>query len=191
MKTRFHLRPARADDATGAAQVVRAVYDEYGFLWEEDGYHADLYNLDTHYLRAGHGFWIAELEGRTVGTVGLEVFAPVSGPAGQVIAVAGKRRIAGCDCSLERLYVRREARGQGIGQALLQRAVLAAQSRGCRMMEIWSDKRFQEAHSLYQKLGAIIVGERICDDPDVSPEWGLRFPLGTQSTADLPNRTIE
>jgi hypothetical protein len=40
-------------------------------------------------------------------------------------------------------------------------------------MELWSDKRFEDAHRLYQKLGARVVGERICHDPDQSPEWGL------------------
>jgi hypothetical protein len=48
-------------------------------------------------------------------------------------------------------------------------------------MEMWSDKRFEDAHRLYQKLGAEVVGERICHDPDQSPEWGLLLPVSTDS----------
>jgi hypothetical protein len=44
-------------------------------------------------------------------------------------------------------------------------------------MEIWSDKRFAEAHALYRSLGAKLVGERICHDPEQSPEWGFLLDL--------------
>jgi hypothetical protein len=44
-------------------------------------------------------------------------------------------------------------------------------------MELWSDKRFGPAHRLYGQFGAEVVGDRICDDPDKSPEWGLRIDL--------------
>lgn len=52
-------------------------------------------------------------------------------------------------------------------------------------MEIWSDKRFVEAHRLYQRLGAFVVADRICSDPDNSPEWGLLLPLDTPEAPTL------
>jgi hypothetical protein len=36
------IRLALAADSSAAAAVVRTVYDEYGFTWDEAGYHADL-----------------------------------------------------------------------------------------------------------------------------------------------------
>jgi hypothetical protein len=44
-------------------------------------------------------------------------------------------------------------------------------------MQIRMDNRFTEAHLLYTKMGAEVVAERICDDPEQSPEWGLELKL--------------
>jgi putative acetyltransferase len=58
------------------------------------------------------------------------------------------------------------------------KAVLAeAKKNGRSTMELWSDKRFTDAHRLYERFGAKVVGERICHDPDKSPEWGLVLPV--------------
>lgn len=52
-----------------------------------------------------------------------------------------------------------------------------ARRRGHRQLEIWSDKRFEDAHRLYRRYGARVVGERVHDDPDSSEEWGLLIDL--------------
>mgnify|MGYP002387794192 FL=1 len=78
---------------------------------------------------------------------------------------------------MERLYVHPEARKAGIGQALMRTVTGEAKSAGKRTMEIWSDKRFEAAHRLYQRFGAEVIADRICDDPDESPEWGLLIRL--------------
>jgi hypothetical protein len=44
-------------------------------------------------------------------------------------------------------------------------------------LKIWSDKRFADAHRLYERHGARVVGERVHDDPDQSHEWGLVLDL--------------
>jgi len=144
------IRSAVAADSPAAAAVVRAVFDEYGFTWEERGYHADLLNVETSFA----SFFVAELDGRVVGTAGLSQHG-----------------------SLERLYVVPEARGAGVGSALLAAVADEARSCGHTRLEIWSDKRFEDAHRLYQRLGATVVGERVHDDPDSSHEWGLVLDL--------------
>jgi len=144
------IRPARREDSNAAAAVVRAVYDEYGFTWDEDGYHADLRDVELAYA----AFFVAELDGRIVGTAGL--------------AAGG---------SLERLYVLPAARGAGAGSALLTAVADEARRRGHDRLEIWSDKRFEVAHRLYRRAGARVVGERVHDDPDSSHEWGLVLDL--------------
>ncbi|MHB8635917.1 MAG: GNAT family N-acetyltransferase [Fimbriimonadaceae bacterium] len=173
----FRVRPATQDDAPGVVAVVQAVYDEYGFTWEEEGYHADLYNLGSHYLAVGHLFVVAEAEERVVGTVALELFCATPGQFPELVTVEGKVRVGGCDCALNRLYVHPRARRFGVGRALTEHVIRAARSARRRGMEIWSDKRFVAAHELYGRFGAQVVGERICDDPDVSPEWGLAIEL--------------
>ena len=144
------IRRARAADSAAAAAVVKAVYDEYGFTWDEGGYHRDLQDVEVSYA----AFFVAELAGRVVGTAGLSEQA-----------------------SLERFYVLPEARGAGVGSALLTAVADEARERGQTRLEIWSDKRFTDAHRLYQRHGARVVGERVHDDPDSSHEWGLRLEL--------------
>jgi putative acetyltransferase len=171
------VRRAVAADSPGVVRVIRAVYDEYRFIWDPDDYHADLYDLQGHYLDPGHAFWVAEGEGEIVGTVALELFDPVPGTPAKVAELEGVIRLCGCDCSLERLYVHPDARRRGAGALLLETVVREARVRGRRRMEIWSDKRFQDAHRLYQRLGAIQIADRVCHDPDQSPEWGLLLTL--------------
>lgn len=167
------IRLAQADDSPEAVDVIREVYEEYGFTWDPADYHADLYDLNRWYFDRGHLFWIAILDGRAVGTAALEKFIPIAGEPGKVVTLDGHQRVAGCDCALQRLYVRPGARRSGVGSSLFETVFLAATTGHCSAMEIWSDKRFEAAHRLYQRYGARVVGERICHDPDHSPEWGL------------------
>ena len=159
----------------GAIETIRAVYEEYGFTWEPEGYHADLYDVRGQYLAEGHRFWVYVERGRVLGTAALETYELLPGRVGETVVLDGKVRVAGTDGSVERLYVHPEARRRGIALALMETVTAAA--RGRRALEVWSDKRFEGAHRLYERLGARVVGERICDDPDVSPEWGLVLPL--------------
>jgi GNAT superfamily N-acetyltransferase len=144
------IRQARTDDSAAAAGVVRAVFDEYGFTWDELGYHADLRDVEAAYA----AFFVAERGGRVIGTAGLS-------PEG----------------TLERLYVVAEARGAGAGSALLAAVADEARRRGHTQLVIWTDKRFEAAHRLYVRAGARAVGERVHDDPDASHEWGLVLDL--------------
>lgn len=169
----FTIRPATGADSLDAANVVRAVFDEYGFTWDAEEYCADLYDLNTHYLSVGSKFWVAEVDGRVVGTTALELYDPLPGSLGEAVEVEGKVRAAGSDCSLERLYVHPEARGSGVGRGLLETTISEARTLGRAAMEVWSDKKLENAHRLYGHYGAIAIGDRICDDPDESPEWGF------------------
>ncbi len=158
--------------------VVKACYDEYGFTWEPEGYHADLYDLEKYYLGIGDPFWVCEVEGTIVATCALELFEVIPGSVGDTVVHEGKVRASGSDCSLERLYVHPEGRRMGIGAALFETTIKEAKARGRKAMEIWSDKEFVNAHRLYQRYGATVIGERVCDDPDEAQEWGLVLGLG-------------
>lgn len=171
------IRLATNADVDEVVRVIRAVYDEYGFAWEEGGYHADLYDLEGAYFQVGDLFYVAEWEGEMVGTAALELFPKIPGGQDTVVSHNGYRRVAGADCSIERLYVHPNGRRKGIGRALMARVVEDARDKGRTRMEIWSDQKFIDAHRLYERMGAKVVGERICDDPDESPEWGLILEL--------------
>jgi putative acetyltransferase len=172
------IRLARAADSA-AARVVRSVYEEFEFTWEPDGYHSDLHDLGGRYLDRGDPFWVAEdARGDVIGTIGLRLFPPVPGALGTAVEVRGAVRLGGCDCSLDRLYVDPGARKLGAGSRLFETGIAEARRRGRRAIELWSDKRFADAHRLYARFGARPVAERICHDPDESAEWGLVLELG-------------
>jgi putative acetyltransferase len=174
----MQIRLAAPKDSPAVVEVIKSVFDEYGFTWEEEDYHADLYDLNAHYFDQGHLFWIAETEdGRAIGTAALSFFGRLPGAAGTTIELDGEVRLGGCDCALNRLYVKPDARKLGAGSALMTTTIEAGKAKGCQQMEIWSDKRFADAHRLYERFGARQIGDRICDDPDVSPEWGLILEL--------------
>ena len=147
----------------GAIDVVHAVFDEYGFSWEPDGYHRDLYTVPETYLETGGGFWVL-------------IEADASGTERVVGTMAVLDRGDGV-AEGERLYLLKQQRGQGDGERLLRHAIDAARARGFRRFIGWSDKRFHAAHALYAKLGMRRTGERILDDPDESPEWGYELDL--------------
>ncbi len=159
------IRRATSADSAAAAAVVRAVYVEHGFTWDADGYHADLEDVEASF----DGFWVDERSdecgGGIVGCVGIGS-DPLS--------------LDGSDCSLERLYVLPEARGEGTGSALLAAALAGARELGHTRMEIWSDKLLVAAHRLYERHGARVVTERVNDDPDASAEWGLLLDLAVE-----------
>lgn len=170
------IRLASRADEPAIQHVIRTVYEEYGWPWDPDDYHQDLYDIQKFYFDHGGYFWVAEYDDRIVGTTALEVFP--SFPMGETtVLVDGVTRGASCDCSIERLYVLPEARGLKIGSALWRQVVQQARELGRQRLEIWSDKRLHEAHRLYEKYGAVRVGERLCHDPDQSPEWGMILDL--------------
>lgn len=59
----------------------------------------------------------------------------------------------GEDCCLEDLFVREEARGTGLGRALVDAAVARARERGCVRMELDVNERNQAARRLYESAG--------------------------------------
>jgi GNAT superfamily N-acetyltransferase len=59
----------------------------------------------------------------------------------------------GEDCCLEDLFVRDEARGTGLGRALVEAAVARARERGCVRMELDVNERNEAARALYESAG--------------------------------------
>jgi ribosomal protein S18 acetylase RimI-like enzyme len=57
------------------------------------------------------------------------------------------------DCWLEDLYVTEEARGSGLGRALVEGAIERAAARGCQRIELDVDDENAPARALYERLG--------------------------------------
>lgn len=83
---------------------------------------------------------VAEIDARPVGMMQL-TFIPY-------LTHTGSWR-----CLVEGVRVATDHRGQGIGAALLQRAIAAARERNCRLLQLTSDKRRPDALRFYRALG--------------------------------------
>jgi len=149
----MEIRICQHNDSSGAVAVVRAVHVEYGFTWDEHGYHRDLYDVQQYYFAGGGRFWEMVDGGRVVGCVGVSAH--------------------GRECELHRMYLLQECRGRGWGRHLLGTALAFGRERGFERMIAWSDVKLADAHRMYRAAGFVQDGERICDDPDQSREYGF------------------
>jgi GNAT superfamily N-acetyltransferase len=149
----------RAAHGDGPWQVVKTVFDEYGFPFAESDYDADVLRPDVHYDGARGWFAVAEDEqGRVVGCVG------VTDEGGGAF-------------ELHRLYVLAPVRRSGAGSGLVRWAIETAQSRGGRQMVLFSDVHFRDAHRLYERHGFRCNRFRYAPDPWQSREWGFTRDL--------------
>lgn len=150
--------------AAGVRDVIRDVYAEYGFTWDDaHAYFADLHDIPGHYAARGGAFWVLLDGPRVVGSVGVSVH--------------------GDECELHRMYLLKSHRGAGHGRQLLDQAVTWSRQRGMRRMLAWSDVKLTAAHAMYRRFGFTHIGERIIDDPDQSREFGFRLNLSPIAAA--------
>ncbi|WP_214413356.1 GNAT family N-acetyltransferase [Sphaerisporangium fuscum] len=85
---------------------------------------------------------VAEADGEVVGTM-------------QITYIPGLSRKGGERALIEAVRVAAGARGQGLGRAMMRWAVDRARDRGCRMVQLTSDKARADAHRFYASLGFV------------------------------------
>ena len=135
------IRDARDGDAWDLVGLVAGCWSEYpGCVLDVHGEEPDLLAIATTYADKNGRFWVVEEDRRLVASVGL---APAPS-AGTVL--------------LQKLYVGRSARRQGLGSRLVARVETEAIERGASAIELWSDTRFEPAHRLYERLGYVRNG---------------------------------
>ncbi len=151
----------RARHADGPWRVVKAVFAEYGFPFDENDYDADLLHPDEHY--EGQSGW----------------FAVAQDAAGEVVGCVGLTDEGGGLFELHRLYVLAEMRRTGAGSSLVRWALDIATVHGCERMVLFSDIAFEDAHRLYLRFGFRNHRFRYAPDPWRSREWGFELELST------------
>lgn len=153
----MRIIPCEPIHEADARAVIREVHDEYGFTWDPHNYHRDLYDIQNVYIKPGGRFWV-QLDGdHVVGCVGLTAH--------------------GDHCELHRMYLLSACRGRGWGRSLLEAALNHAKAEKFARMIAWSDVKLADAHRLYRAMGFTQQGERLCDDPDNSREYGFFIDL--------------
>lgn len=129
------VRPYRPGDAQAVIDVILPIQrEEFGVaITAQD--QPDLADIPGWYQTGAGQFWLAELDGRVVGTIAL-------------------KDIGGGAVALRKMFVRPEGRGPaGAASALLAAALEHARAHGARQIWLGTTDRFLAAHRFYEKNG--------------------------------------
>ena len=130
------LRYARDDDADAIIALVAAVWSEYpGKTLVAAHDMPELLAPASFYGRCDGRFWVVEVDERIIGTIALMP----SVEAGVV--------------ELQKLYVARDMRKNGLGTFLCHLVEREARERRAHAIELWSDVKLLDAHRRYERLG--------------------------------------
>ncbi len=138
------VRPATIDDAETISRLVHehAAYENEADACTTD---ADDIRREAFGPEPSIDILIAERDGVAVGlAIFCEVYASWDGRSIML---------------LEDLYLRDDARGSGLGRALLARVAAAARERGCRRVE-WVVESGNPARDFYEHLGGVHIAAR-------------------------------
>jgi GNAT superfamily N-acetyltransferase len=157
------LRPCRADDHDWIVQRHGEVYRrEHG--WDER-FESMVAGIVASIAReldpARERGWIAELDGRPVGSVFL-----VRHPDREGVA------------KLRLLLVEPEARGLGIGARLVAECTAFARASGYHAVTLWTSSVLHAARRLYEAEGYRLVREEpeeLFHEGELAQEWELRL----------------
>ena len=73
--------------------------------------------------------------------------------------IPGLSRQGAWRMQIEGVRVAREMRGQGIGEKMMAAVIAMARERGCRTVQLTTDKSRQDAHRFYARLGFVASHE--------------------------------
>jgi putative acetyltransferase len=129
------LRPATNAEAPAVRELVFPVLREFGLTPDPEHTDADLADLDKSYLSRGGRFdLLIRADGQLLGTVGLY-------------------HINEQTVELRKMYLRREARGQGHGRQLLEHALHQARVMGFTRMTLETASVLKDAIAMYKRYG--------------------------------------
>lgn len=132
------IRPIQAADNAATAAVIRQVLTEYGLNREGFAFvDAELDSLFEHYRAPHAAYFVAEVDGRIMGGAG---FGPLLG---------GDEGTA----ELKKMYLLPEARGLGLGRALMDALLPLVKAGGYTRLYLETMPSMKDAIRVYQKYG--------------------------------------
>jgi N-acetylglutamate synthase-like GNAT family acetyltransferase len=143
------IRPFAPADQPGILDLILGIQrDEYGIAITAAD-QPDLTDIAGFYLPGAGGFWVAEEDGRIVGTIALKDIGRGQG-------------------ALRKMFVASSHRGRaaGVARALLDHLLDAAADRGLAQIYLGTTARFLAAHRFYEKNGFALV-----DADDLPPDF--------------------
>lgn len=119
-----------ADDKLGAKREDLSTPLNPAYL---DAFHAMVAEPNQHLI-------VAEAEGEPVGTY-------------QISFIPGLSNKGAWRAQIEAVRVRSDQRQKKIGQAMMEHAATLAREKGCRVLQLTTDKSRKDAHRFYERLG--------------------------------------
>lgn len=143
MDKQVHIREIQPADNAEIATIIRSSLAEFGAAKPGTVYFDpttdDLYTL---FRQAGSRYYVAETKGMLLGGGG--IFPSPGLPEGT--------------CELVKMYLRPEARGQGLGRKLVGMALDAAREMGYQKVYLETMPELAQAVKVYERFGF----ERLC-----------------------------
>lgn len=141
----YSIRRGRERDVPALLPMMAAYYAQDGYPFDEATAGAALAALAAD-ERLGW-LWVLERTGR---------------PAGYLAVTLGfSLEYGGRDAFVDELYLAPEARGRGLGRALLRRAERACRAAGVRALHLEVEPGRRAAQALYRKAGFVDQGRRL------------------------------
>ena len=159
------IRPIAAGEHDEVGRITVAAYVAEEYLIENDPYAGEL--ADVRARDAAAEVWVAELDGRLVGTV---TWCPPG---------TSYREIASSDDQAEfrMLAVDPAVRRRGVARALVDACLDRARADGSREVVISSLPEMVGAHGLYARLGFVRAPELDWEPRPSLVLWAFRLPL--------------
>jgi ribosomal protein S18 acetylase RimI-like enzyme len=145
------VRDARPDDRDKVDALTRLAYEEFASSMEAPAWRALESAMKTVLRHPGDAHCIvAEDEGRIVGSVFLYPAGATPYEAGEVLSSPELRLLA----------VAPNARGRGIGRALVEECIRRSRSGGATELGLHTSKSLASAIALYESMGFARATER-------------------------------
>lgn len=132
------IRPIRPEDDAAVAAIIRSVMTEFGAVGP--GYSINDAEVDTmfeSYAGERAAYFVVDDGGEIIGGGGV---APLDGAAPEV-------------CELRKMYFLPEARGRGLGRAMLDRCLASARELGFAQCYLETLAGMDDARRLYEGAG--------------------------------------
>lgn len=132
----FVIRDWQESDRNSAAEVIRAVLQEYGLPWQPELADRDVVEVESAYLEVGGEFWVIEKDSKIVGTA---AYQPIS---------RGQNAV-----EIRKMYLLPQVRGQGLGRYLLVQLEKAIAIKDYQEIWIETASVLAKAVKLYERNG--------------------------------------
>nr|MBV6630589.1 GNAT family N-acetyltransferase [Oceanococcus sp. HetDA_MAG_MS8] len=131
----MQIRAATNADCAAVQALIFQVLEEYGLRPDATGMDKDLSTLEQSYHQQ-QGY-----------------FGVVEDASGRIVATLGLQKVDAQSCELRKMYALPQARGQGLGHALMRFALFHAQRLGYTRVILETVTPLVEARALYARYG--------------------------------------